>query len=55
MALEINEMFVEIICESAVGDVPHLDGAVLGRAGDNVVVERVPFDVQHLSAVTADL
>ncbi len=55
MTLQIDEVLAEITDQSAVGDVPELDGAVLGATGDDVVVERVPLDVQHLPAVSAHL
>lgn len=51
MSIEFNEVFVEIVGQSTVRDVPELDGAVLGAAGDDVVVERVPFDVGYGSTV----
>ncbi len=55
MSLQIDNVVVEVAGESLVGDVPQLDGAVLATGCDNVVVERVPLDVQHWTAVTADL
>lgn len=55
MSIEFNEVFVEIVGQSTVRDVPELDGAVLGAAGDDVVVERVPFDVGYGSTVPIHL
>ena len=55
MALQLDNVLREIAGQPPVRDVPQLDGAVLGRAGDDVVVERVPFDVKDLTAVTRDL
>ncbi len=40
--------------DASVGDVPEFDGAVLGAGGDDVVVERVPLDVEHGPRVTGD-
>ena len=48
-------MLREITGQPPIGDVPQLHGAVLGRAGDDVVVERVPLDVEDLAAVATDL
>ena len=53
--LEIDQVFIEIVDDATVRDVPELDGAIFAGAGDNVVVERVPFYVQHRPAVAADL
>jgi len=55
VSIEFNEVFVEIVGQSTVRDVPELDGAVLGAAGDDVVVERVPFDVGYGSTVPIHL
>ena len=55
MSIEFDEVFVEIVGQSAVRDVPELDGAVLGAAGYDVVVERVPFDVGDGSTVSVYL
>ena len=56
MSLKLDEMLGEVLVqESPIGDVPKLHGAVLGRARDDVVVERVPLDVKHLPAVAGDL
>lgn len=32
---------------------PHHDSAVLGAAGDDLVIVRAPVDVQHRASVTA--
>ena len=40
--------------ESAVGDLPYFDGAVVGRTGDDVVVKRAPLNVRHGALVTGD-
>lgn len=55
MSIEFDEVFVEVVGQSSVGNVPELDGAVLCAAGDDVVVERVPFDVRHRATVTINL
>ena len=55
MSLQLDEILCEIRVEPPIRDVPELDGAVLGRRGDDVVVERVPLDVQHGTAVAGDL
>ncbi len=57
MALQLDQEVGEVggrEPQTAIGNVPQLYGAVLGGAGDDVVVERVPFDVQHGSTVTAN-
>jgi hypothetical protein len=55
VSIEFNEVFIEVVGQAAVRDVPELDGAVFGAAGDDVVVERVPFDVGNGSTVPVDL
>ena len=55
MSHEINEALPEVCRESPVGDVPQLDGAVFRPAGDDVVVEGVPLDVQYRPAVATNL
>jgi hypothetical protein len=55
VSIEFNEVFVEVVGQAAVRDVPKLDGAVFGAAGDDVVVKRVPFNVGNGSTVPVDL
>ena len=55
MTLKLYEILVEIVCESRVRDVPQLDRAVLRGRRDDVVVERVPFNVQDGAAVPGNL
>ena len=55
MSLQLNEVLCEVAGQAAVRNVPQLDRAVLGRRRNDVVVERVPFDVQNGTAVTGDL
>ena len=55
VTLEFDEIFIEIICQSGVRDVPQLHCAVLGGGGNDVVVERIPFDVENGTAVPGNL
>lgn len=51
MSVQIDAPLVEILVEAVVADLPDLDGGVLGARGDLVVVERVPLEVEHRTAV----
>ena len=53
--LQLDEVLREVLVQPPVGDVPQLDGAVFRRGGDDVVVERVPLDVEDLPAVPGHL
>ena len=55
MALQLDEVLREVFVQPPIGDVPQLHGAVLRRGGDDVVVERVPLNVQNLPAVSGYL
>ena len=55
VSLQLDEKVIEVAGEPSVRDVPQLDGAVLRGRGDDVVVERVPLDVQHGAAVAGNL
>ncbi len=54
MALQLDEVLGEVGRESeaAIRDVPEFDGAILGGAGDDVVVKRVPSHVGYRSAMS---
>lgn len=51
---EVDDWLGEGADQAAVGDVPHLDYAVFGAAGDYVVVVGTPGDVEDGALVTAD-
>jgi len=42
---KLYEILIEVGEETPIRDVPDLDGAVLRSAGNDIVVERIPFDV----------
>ncbi len=59
VAVEVDEPLVEdgragTAADAAVGNVPELDGAVVRAGGDDVVVERVPLDVEDRARVAGD-
>lgn len=55
MALETDERLREAsLLKTFVRYVPKLDCAIIWARSNHVIVERVPFDIEHWSAMTAD-
>ena len=55
MTLEIQQVLFQILVDrlqATVRDVPQLDGAIVWSGSDDVVVERVPFNVRHRTRMT---
>lgn len=50
---QVYDRFVEIPVESALWNLPDLDRAVLGGAGDNFIVVRTPLEVKYCGLVTS--
>lgn len=45
VSLQLDQVVCKVFFEPTVGYVPEFDCAVLGSAGNDVVVEGIPFDV----------
>jgi hypothetical protein len=54
MALQRLHRLGEVLSETAIGHVPDLDVAVLGRRRQQIVVERIPRQIEHGRLVTGD-
>lgn len=52
MAMQLDHWLGECACQTIVGNLPHLDGGVFRRAGNNIVVEWTPGYVQHRTFVS---
>ncbi len=55
MTMEVHDPLGEVLAQAVIADLPHFDGGVLGARSDLVIIERVPLDVEHGSAVSAYL
>ena len=54
MSDEIGHALGQILAQAAIGYFPHLDGAVFGGAGDEVVIVRTPGDIEDSGLVADD-
>lgn len=53
MGHQVDDRVLEVAMESSVWNLPHLDGAVLGGAGDDVIVMRTPLNVEDSGLVSS--
>jgi len=53
MPMQIDDPIVEILVQAVVAYLPHFYGRVFGARGYFVVVERIPFEVEHGTTVSA--
>ena len=54
VADQVDQRLRDVFRDAALGDAPHLDRAVLAGARDDVLVERVEVEVEHLALVPLD-
>jgi hypothetical protein len=54
MASKVDKRLRDVGGDTVLGDAPHLDGGVLTGGGDDLVMERVEFEVKDRSRVSAN-